>query len=261
MKRIKFLPPFDFLTGNISGAQDLLYPSNNNKAFYSPLGEVNYAENYQPRFIAYQIRQSNKRYFNVRTRTAFHATTRSMTAVSLIGATGAMYASLLNHKSSVAYSDIRNQWLALQAIGMTDSFRQYVMKILRQMIVNKEQTGVFTGPYSTPTTVWNPWAGVQQTTALAVDLAVVAKFWDYLAVDGFSFTIDGAKGICNTDQQFEDVIDGQINVLNLGIREYNNVEYVIYSGRYVLQPNGMYVRPSAYVGNGVAYKTTDINPS
>lgn len=261
MKIIEFIAPVAAMRGNLSGTQLLKYPVNQNSAFYSPLGIVNYATNYEPRFIAYRVTQSGRKYFNVRTKTAFHATTRSMNAVSLLGATGAMYASLLNHKTTPLYINIRAQWVKLQELGMTDTFRQYVMSVLRGMIAGKAEDVAFAGPWSPVPTVMNPWFGNGQTAAMSVGLDIVAKFWDYLAVNGGSFTIDGIKGIFNDGDQFQEVVDGQINVLDLGIRAYNNVEYVIYAGRYILQPNGMYVRPSAYPGNGTAYTTTDINPT
>lgn len=260
MKRIKFLPPFDFLTGNISGAQDLLYPSNNNKAFYSPLGEVNYAENYQPRFIAYQIRLSNKRYFNVRTRSAFHATTRAMKAISLLGGVGAMYASLLNNKATTTYEKVHAQWVALQELGMTDTFRQYVMKILRQMIVNHAEDATFAGPVSSPVTVSNPWFEGTQTAAFAISNSILVKFWPYLADNGRKCTIDDATCIFKAGDTWAELQSSNYDVLNIQSAIAYQPPLVTMNGRYIKNSGGAYVNVNMAIVAEEKYTTTDVQP-
>lgn len=260
MKRIQFISPLDFLTGNISGSQDLEYPDNNNKAFYSPLGTLNYAKNYQPRFIAYQIRQSNRRYFNIRTKTAFHATTRAMKAVSLLGGAGAMYASLLNNKSTTTYQKIHDQWLALQALGMTDTFRQYVMGKLRAMIVAHAEDTVFSGPVASPATVINPWFEGSQTSALQVSETIIVKFWTYLAQNGSICTIDNATCVFKMGDNWSDVINSSYDFLNLTSDISTSPPKMKMGARWVKNPSGNYVSIyDAPIPDG-KYTTTDIQP-
>ena len=260
MKRIQFISPLDFLTGNISGSQDLEYPDNNNKAFYSPLGTLNYAKNYQPRFIAYQIRQSNRRYFNIRTKTAFHATTRAMKAVSLLGGAGAMYASLLNNKSTTTYQQIHAQWEALRALGMTDTFRQYVMGKLRAMIVAHAEDTVFSGPATGQPSVINPWFEGSQTSALLISESIIVKFWTYLAENGSSCTIDNATCVFKMGDNWSDVLNSDYDFLNLTGDISSSPPKVKMGSRWLKNPSGTYVSIYDAPIPGGSYTTTDIQP-
>lgn len=63
-KRIIMVPPFDVLTGNLSGQQSLKYAENDNRAYEAPNGSQG-ARNYKTRYIGAR-RSDGTTYFSVR---------------------------------------------------------------------------------------------------------------------------------------------------------------------------------------------------
>lgn len=257
MKRIEFLAPVEAMRGNLSGAQNLKYPTDNNKAFESPEGSVNYARNYSTRFIGAKRASDGLKYFAVKTKTATHITTRSLMAMALLGAAGAMYAALVRDKASASYTGIYAQWVELQNYGNTKSFRSYVMDNFRQMLATKSSTAVFAGPRPA-VTINNPWEG-EQTADVTISREILVKFWPQLATNGIVFSIDGIKVACNDGDEFVDLI---ANTINQGLALTEDAQnYILMGGRYVLDSAGEYITSDYVPAPNAKYYTTDIAPA
>lgn len=256
MKRIEFLAPVDAMRGNLSGAQNLKYPTQNNKAFESPEGSVNYARNYSTRFIGAKRASDGLKYFAVKTKTATHITPRSLMAMALLGGAGAMYAALVRNKASQSYTGIYAQWVELQNVGNTKSFREYVMDNFRQMLVSKAQTVVFSGPRPA-VTVNNPWQN-EQSTDVTISREILIKFWPQLTSSGIVFTIDSINVVGENGYDFSDILADPTNT-NIGLNA-NDQNYILLGGRYVLSPSGEYVKSTDIAVANAKYYTTDIAP-
>lgn len=260
MKRIEFIAPVEAMRGNLSGAQNLKYPTQNNRAYESPEGSVNYARNYGTRFIGAKRASDGLKYFAVKTKTATHITPRSLMAMALLGAAGAMYAALVRDKASATYAGIHAQWVELQNVGNTKSFRAYVMDNLRQMLATKASNVVFAGPRPA-VTVNNPWVNETQTADMQVSDAIQVKFWAQLSINGISFEVSGLKGIATAGETFDDLVaDESKNVLNI---EKNNIgpnAYLMIGTQYIKLGADYVISTAAIISDG-KYTLTDIVPS
>lgn len=197
MKRIEFIAPVEAMRGNLSGHQNLLYAENDNKAYYGPVGSVNYARNYSPRFIGAKRAADGRKYFSVKTKTANHLTTKAKYAMALLGGTGAIVASILRNKTLTPYVEAYAQWLELQNLGNKKTFRETLSAWVRQGLANKSATIAFAGPrpvYS----IQNPWISTQdQTTGAVISNDIVWKFAMELGPDDLKellITYNGPAG-------------------------------------------------------------------
>lgn len=176
MKRIEFIAPVEAMRGNLSGRQDLLYAENDNKAYYGPVGSVNYARNYSPRFIGAKRASDGRKYFSVKTKTANHLTTKAKYAMALLGGTGAIVAAILRNKTLTPYVEAYAQWLELQNLGNKKTFRETLSAWVRQGLANKSATIAFAGPrpvYSIP----NPWISTEgQAAGAQISNEILWKF-------------------------------------------------------------------------------------
>lgn len=258
MKRIEFIAPVEAVRGNLSGRQDLRYAENNNKAYESPAGSVNYARNYTPRYIGAKIAASGAKIFSVRTKNAVNMSPKAIKAMALLGGTGAIVGAILANKSEAPYVNAYAQWLELKNLGSTDSFRKTLSAWVRRALVNKSQNINFTGPRPL-TTIKNPWYDGSQTTGAVISQAVLAQFWMQLATNAIEFTINGAKGYAQNGWSFDTLISGtgsSVNVLGL-TKDDENVKY---QEEFVIDAQGGYVEPAMNVTPNYAYGTTPDEP-
>lgn len=264
MKRIEFIAPVEAMRGNLSGAQDLKYPTQDNKAYDGPVGNVNYARNYTPRFVGAKIASNARKYFTTRTKSANHLTAKSKKAMAVMGGAGAMIASILRDKTAAVYTGLQTQWIALQGLGDTRSFRKYLSDGLMEMLSQKASTHVFSGPAS-PVTVQNPWVSTA-TLNVPVSQLVLIKFWGELAVNGIYFYAAGEKAIAHTGDTFNTYILGIHNTLNLITEVYTGGAYL---GRgdatgqgtftFLIDADGNYLGADDTI-NAANYSWTDTEP-
>lgn len=198
MKRIEFIAPVEAMRGNLSGAQKLQYPTDNQGAYEGPAGSVNYARNYSPRFIGAKIAKSGKKYFAVKTKTANHLTAKSKQAMALLGGTGAIVGAILRNKTSVTYTNIYSAWVKSQELGSTSTFRQFLSGSVRTMLVQKYASyHIQVGEFGQD--IYNPWVSAE-VTDYNVPMSIILKFWSELAPEGaFVINVDlpeGKSGIC-----------------------------------------------------------------
>lgn len=198
MKRIEFIAPVEAMRGNLSGKQDLLYAENDNKAYLGPVGSVNYARNYSPRFIGAKIAKNGKKYFTVRTKSANHLTAKSKKAMALLGGTGAIFGSIMRDKTSELYASLYAQFIELQNAGSKKTFRQSVCDAIRAGLESKLGQIPYAGPRGV-VYITNPWRAQGQTPNVSISQEILIKFWSELALspaavgyaNGLPFLSDG----------------------------------------------------------------------
>lgn len=215
MKRIEFIAPVEAMRGNLSGAQKLQYPTDNQGAYEGPAGAVNYARNYSPRFIGAKIAKSGKKYFSVRTKTANHLTVKSKQAMALMGGTGAIVASILRDKTAEIYTNLYGAWVKAQELGgSTSTFRQFLSGSIRRMLIQKSATyHVQVGEFGQD--IDNPWNTTSQTPNVSISQAILVKFWSELAAKPIVIDVEGLKLIAHSGDKFQNVIESGYNVMNL----------------------------------------------
>lgn len=175
-KRIEFIAPVEAMRGNLSGRQDLLYAENDNKAYYGPVGTKNYARNYTTRFIGAKRASDGRKYFSVKTKTANHLTPAAKHAMALLGGTGAIVASIMRNKTLTPYVEAYAQWVELQSLGNTKTFRETLTGWVRQGLANKTATIAFAGPRAVYS-IQNPWISTEgQTSGAEISTATLWKF-------------------------------------------------------------------------------------
>lgn len=256
MKRIEFIAPVEAMRGNLSGKQDLLYPSDNNKAYDGPVGSVNYANNYAPRFVGAKIAKSGKKYFTVRTKTANHLTAASKHAMALLGGAGAIYAAIVRVKSAGSlYAQLQTMYASLQALGLTDSFRKWVTDGIRRALINHDLQATFAGPGGS-VGVDNPWAKFTGELNVQVSNTIRTKFWTELVTNARIFTVDGVKAPCLSTDEFQAVIAKNYNILNLTI-DGSYIRLGSATGAYLVdEGSGNYAAPGMDAPGKVLLSTT-----
>lgn len=161
--------PVDYVQGNISGRQSLSY-ENGQPAFYGTAGSVNSATNYQPRLIARFHAKTRRRCFQIRTKTSTNLTANALLSMSLLGASGALFASLMRNKSAQIYTDCVN------ACPSGETLRGFLVPIFRSALAAKSGTIVI----ASGVTIVNPWIS-SATPNVPVDAGIIAKFAPYLS--------------------------------------------------------------------------------
>lgn len=260
MKRIEFIAPVESMRGNLSGRQKLEYPTDNNAAYDGPMGSVNYARNYGPRFIGAKIAKSGKKYFAVRLRSANHLTAKSKKAMALLGGAGAIYAAIL--KNATILAGLQAQYAAILELGETRSFRKYVMDTLRKGLVEHVGNFTFAGP-AQPVVINNPWGTFSGNLNLSISNAIRVKFWTELVQGGFTFKVGSLTAIAKTGDDFLTLTDSvNYNVLGLASESSTDPEYVgVKLGDSFLKSDAStYVKPDDMVA-AIDYLLTEVEPA
>lgn len=260
MKRIEFIAPVEAIRGNMSGRQDLKYAENDNPAYESPRDQRNYARNYRPSFIGAKVSASGLKYFAVKTKSAVHTTAKAVKAMALQGATGALVGSLLAHKSAQPYITMQALYIAKKtADGLKVSFRKFASDLFREgLLAGVENFVASSGTASV--SIKNPWFNASMTSGAEVSKDVLVKFWDVLHDNALTFRVDGATGIGNAGDGFDDLIpNAEMNVLGLSSGTVGSKEYVKRGNGWLIY-NGSYVETSEAIVNGRAYTITSVAP-
>lgn len=133
-KHICYIAPVDWLVGNISGNQQIGYGEDKTAGYAIPDGEEESAANYKPRMIAKRIWKSNRRYFQIRTRTTVNMTAGVRNTMALMGGAGALYSSLVRDKSTAIYK------ACSAACPKSTTLRAFMIPLLRAGLAAKNQT-------------------------------------------------------------------------------------------------------------------------
>lgn len=238
--KFTMIAPFDQASGNVSGKQLLKYALNNNPAYDSPVGRVNYARNYRTRYVAGIRSATGEGYIQVKKRAAVHLTQRAKLNMALLGATGAMYADIVRNKSTELYQNLYAQWLELQNLGNRKTFRQSISDAIRAGLQQKLAEIPYAGPRGV-VNITNPWVYTGLTPNVTVGTDILVKFWGELAQNGIYFTVAGNTGIAKSGMKFVDIIAGasSINILGLSTEPgpEEQQEIVMQGDLYLLKDN------------------------
>lgn len=259
MKRIEFIAPVEAMRGNLSGNQDLVYPTSDNKAYESPVGSVNYARNYAARFIGAKIAKSGLKYFAVRTKSATHLTAAAKHAMALLGGAGAIYAAIVNDPTKKAA--VTAVWEKGRELGDTKSFRAYVMEQIRWQLEAHAENITFVRA-SVSASVNNPWGKFDGALDITISDETRVKFWTELVLGGKVFYVNGLKGVAIPNsyksgayEDFNGLVDSNANVLGLTVPDMD-----VKMGSEWLLDGSSYVNGQAIPTNGKKYTTTGTAP-
>lgn len=264
-KRIEFIAPIEAMRGNLSGNQDLRYAEDDNKAYYAPQGQTNYARNYTPRFIGAKRASDGRKYFSVRSRNGVRITSKSLQAMALMGGAGSMYAAIVSDKSTGSlYARLQSMWITTTEYGNTDTFRKWLTDYLRRMLATKAQFITIAGP-SGSIQVNNPWvSGAISGEDVGIAQSILVKFWSQLAKNGITFHVNSLQGIAYASTSFSELTapGTTLNILNLATMTIGDTEYVVINGNaYLLDSNGDYVISSHVISDGEKFTTTTVSPT
>lgn len=262
-KRIEFLAPVEAMRGNLSGSQVLEYAENNNPAYEAPVGRLNYARNYQTRYIGAKRSSSGLKYFSVKTKNAVNLSSRAKMVMALLGGTGAVRAAI----KKVGISDITAIYLKAKEIGMTSAKNvdQYIYDIVYNSLEAKTPFFTFAAPGAVPASVRfrNPWVYTNQQggVALTIKNSILVKFWSMLALNPVVFYVEGMRGVAHTGDTWVMLQQSQYNTLDINIVEIPDGPTVVKLGdMFVTKEDG--TRPDAadLILNNGAYGLSEVLP-
>lgn len=256
-KRIVMIPPFDALTGNLSGDQVLKYAENNNPAYYSPVGKRNYARNYQTRYIGAKRASDGMTYFQVKTKNAVGMTPGLKKAMALLGGTGALYAAcIMNSTMKAQMVNFFNKASEAAPATMAKyTFKSYWFESIRLMLKEKRAFLTKTGAGAS-VTIKNPWVNTEPALSVTVSADILAKFWTELAINPIVFSVEGMNGVAHTGDDFDAIIVSNYNILHL------TADGPVKMGDLYLKDSaGAYVRDSTAVVPNEAYTLTETAPA
>lgn len=269
MKRIEFIAPVAAMRGNLSGKQDIVYPTNDNRAWDAPSDKREYARNYQPRFIGAKVAKNGKTYFAVRTKTAVNMTGAVRTQQAILSVSSVI--ADIVRKDAALINQLQALFMANHPEGW--SYKRWLMSNIKSGLAQKK-TIVFPGFESLAAVyVKNPYINTTQPSS-AVDISeyfpteLLVKFWMQLANNPMLFVFDGIaqKGVAHEGDKFSTVIAGSYNVL--GITAEDN--YIKVGDQFVEcrddDPEGgwQYVAPGNDVmseSSATEYRLTDVSPA
>lgn len=265
-KRIEFLAPVEAMRGNLSGSQELEYAENNNPAYDAPVGRLNYARNYQTRYIGAKRSSSGLKYFSVKTKNAVNLSSRAKMVMALLGGTGAVRAAI--KKAGIA--DITAIYLKAKEIGMTKAKNvdQYIYDIVYTSLEAKGPFFTFAAPGAVPSSVRfrNPWVYTNQQggVALTIKNSILVKFWSMLAINPVVFYVEGMRGVGHTGDSFQTIIDSAYNVLSLipvPVSNPNKVAMGTQQNPMFLLSGDNYIEVGVVPTNADEYTLTEVLPS
>ena len=257
MKRINMLPPFESFQGNMGSKQDLRYPTNDNKAFEAPTGKVSYAKNYQPRFIAARVARTGINYFAVKTKSAFKATAKALKQCALMGATSAIYGIAIKNASTLIALE------AAYALAVADGFEGTFHKFCHEQIMNCLALGAATivVAYGTASVNLgnNPYSDA--STAIAISVKLLVKFWKQLTPSARVFTIGGLKVIAAGEMSYDQIVaNSRINVQNITLQNVGGEDYPKIDAKWIVDAEGNYDYGNTALPDGAVRYLTDTAP-
>ena len=259
-KKVIMTAPFEALTGNLSGAQNLEYAQNNNPAFDAPNG-VQYARNYKTRYIGARRSASGLTYFQVRTKSATKISNRSKFVMALLGGTGACRAAIMKNETIMATLD--PLYVKAKAAGVTTAktISKWIYDVVYEALNLKRSTFTFMVPGEGTMYIRNPWVFTASSGAEAITISkmVLVKFWQQLATNPVEFIVQGMIGVAHSGNTFQQVIDSAYNVLGLSA----STSFVKIGDLWLQNDSSTigYPNVSTVISNGSSYVLTDVNPA
>lgn len=259
-RRIQFIAPVEHMRGNLSGDQQLKYPTNDNKAYDAPTGKQ-YATNYNPRYIGAYRAATGKEYFSVKTRHAVNVTAKSKNAMAILGGSAAIYAAIMNDATLAASAQSAYDF-ATSGGAYQGTIRQFIMSYLQFGLTTK-QTAIRIGVGSQSFSVDNPWSTTSQNPNIIVSTDTLVKFWGELALNGSYFKVDGLTGITIAGINFQTLSNNtRINILGIAITDVEGTQRPTINGLPLFNTeNGAVLIPTMVVANHGPYTFKGTLPS
>lgn len=257
-KKVIMIAPFDVLSGNVSGKQKLKYANNDNSAYEAPVGKVNYARNYKPRYITAMRSSDGRAFFSVRTKNGVNLSSRAKHSMAVYGGTFALIGSLMAQDEASINSFVTYYAYAVQKGQFEGTFRQYLTAKISQALKNYQSQVVFSDPDLPGTKIIsNPWVATSITGDITVTKEVLKKFWDELAIDPISNKIDGLTFVAHRGNTFNDIIASHYNVLGLTKVSVSGTDYVKLGDMFVqsIDETETPVNPTFVQANEAVYNT------
>lgn len=259
-KRIEFIAPVESVRGNLSGKQDLVYPSSNNRAFESVQGKVNYARNYRPSYIGIKRSSDGLKFFSVRTKNAVNLSSSSKRNMAVNGASFGITSKILaDHDLATALNTQRVA--AVESGQFSGDLRQFVYFYVQQMISSYASSINIDFLGGLINTLKNPWNNDDEID-YAPSNDVLVKFWTQLHLGGITFKVNNLTGIANEDITFDELVDEpRINILNLTGSAIGSTTYIKMGNLYLINAAGEYVKGDDTIVSDGKYKTTVTAPT
>ena len=258
MKRIRYIMPVESMSGLLGTKQDLRYAENDNKAFESPAGHVNYARNYQPGVVAARVARTGLKYFAIKTKTAFKATAKALKQCAVMGASSAIYGISIANASKKASLDA--VYALAKAAGYEGTFHKFVTSFIRAALESSAATIVVAFQGSSVNLGNNPFSSA--ATAIAISSKLLVKFWKQLTEDGLQFKVAGETAIAIVDDDFDDIIGNtRLNVISLSEATVGANNYVKKGDKWLLNASQVYVEAGDTMSDGEVFTLTETAPN
>ena len=262
-KRVKMIAPFEALRGNVSGRQDLVYGSKEQKAWYSGQDKP-YADNYNPRFVVGVRKATNRAYFQVKQKFAAINTAASRLNQAVLTGAKLMYDAYILEGYDLQALDVLNAYfLDQKSKGFEGTMYKCISPIFRQLLKSKRGSLVISAPAASGTvtaTIYNPWRDGSHADMISQEMLV--KFWTILNTTGITFEVIGAgTGIANDGNQFDDIIASKYNVLGLSTQDVGGEVYVKLGSDFLVDVDGEYTVGAVEPTENATYSLTDVQPS
>lgn len=98
-KRISYIMPVEWVRGSLSGAQTLTYDGV--QAYDVSTTDKISADSYRPTLVAKRLARNGRLFYQVRTRTSVHLSTKARMNLAVLGGAGAIFAALVNRGEDV----------------------------------------------------------------------------------------------------------------------------------------------------------------
>lgn len=276
-KKIIMLPPFDVLSGNLSGGQTLKYAPDNRSAWYADKDKRTYANNYRPSYVGVR-RGDGKTFFQVKKRSAVLNSPSQLMAQALLGASKLCADQAF--RDATAHQNFGLAWAYDRGIGNVPqewTLYHYIKDFYYTRILGPK-LGEVTLPNtgSSPYVVGNPWVpgsvpASSKYIPTITDMYLV-KFWLQLAINGMYFYVGRSVGIDKIEDitspedgfSFNDIINqrqGLKNVLGLTTQSISTINYVKKDGLFLIKSSGEYVSDAISPKVNQKLSLTSVAPS
>lgn len=263
MKRIGFIAPVEFMSGNLSGTQELTYRPDNNPAWGAPTSKRSYANNYKARYVGIKRSSDGRVYFGVRTKNAVNMTPKARESMALLSVSSVM-ANLIGGDLSTLSQ--LTQYFKLSGYpeqGWT--FKRWIMTFVRGGLSGKSHI-YFNSPGQSSIIYVNPYISAAPPsgahTLEAFPQELLAKFWMELANNPMLFYVEGKRGIARTGMTFGDLINNtSLNILGIIPKNSGANPYTGIGDNFLLTPASEYVLQTDAIVAETKYTLTPVTPA
>ncbi len=225
MKNVRFIAPIESMSGNLSGKQDLLYPTKNNKAWESPSDKRNYATNYRPRYVGTFRAKDGRVSFAIKRKSAITLSPLMRKQQALIGGAKVVCDFIMHDGAHI--QELQTRYMRSQIYREGGSFYKYINESVRYSLSTKLAGIFFNGdPGQSAIIYQNPWISTTAPgtpVAVTIPADILAKFWMQLANSPISLLVSGLTIVAHSGDSWDDVAASAYNVANLNA----HAQYII----------------------------------